>query len=255
MMKLRLLLGALVVLILGIVGSAASASAPGAGSCSGGAIPAGTYNGFTVTGNCLFAGGLVTINGNLVVAPGAALGDHAVTAGPSTVHVTGNVLVGKGAVLGLGTYNPFAVHDSWVDGNIVADQPLSIYISFLTVHGNVISNGGGGGANGEFRNFPTKDNTIDGNLIVQGWHGGWIGVIRDQVGGNVIFSNNVSEINGLVDPPVAGQVDSDSSEVMTNTIGGNLICQNNTPSAQVNPDDGGQPNTVGGHKIGQCAGL
>jgi hypothetical protein len=44
----------------------------------------------------------------------------------------------------------------------------------------------------------------------------------------VIFSNNVSEINGLVDPPVAGQVDSDSSEVMTNTIGGNLICQNNT---------------------------
>jgi hypothetical protein len=42
---------------------------------------------------------------------------------------------------------------------------------------------------------------------------------------------------------------------MTNTIGGNLICQNNTPPAQVNPDDGGLPNTVTGNKIGECAGL
>jgi hypothetical protein len=42
---------------------------------------------------------------------------------------------------------------------------------------------------------------------------------------------------------------------MTNVIAGNLICHNNTPAAQVNPDDGGQPNTVGGRKIGECAGL
>ena len=91
--------------------------------------------------------------------------------------------------------------------------------------------------------------------MIQGWTGGWIGLIRNHVGGNVIFSKNTSVINGLVDPPVPGQVDSDSSEVMTNVIGRNLICQGNTPKAQVNPDDGGQPNTVGGHKIGQCAGL
>jgi hypothetical protein len=39
---------------------------------------------------------------------------------------------------------------------------------------------------------------------------------------------------------VPGHVDSDSSEIMTNVIARNLICQ---------------PNTVGGHKIGQCAGL
>jgi hypothetical protein len=130
-----------------------------------------------------------------------------------------------------------------------------MYLSFMTVHGNLISNGGGGGVTGEFRNFPTKDITVDGNMIVQGWTGGWIGVIRDHVGGNVVFSNNASVINGLVNPPVPGEVDPDSSEIMTNVIGGNLICQGNTPAAQVNPDDGGQPNTVGGNKIGQCAGL
>ena len=85
------------------------------------------------------------------MADGAALNDHAGTS--ATVHVTGNVLVGKGGILGLGTYNPFAPHDSVVDGNIIANQPLSLYLSFLTVHGNVISNGGGGGPAGEFRNF------------------------------------------------------------------------------------------------------
>jgi hypothetical protein len=207
-----------------------------------------------VTGTCGFVpGAVITINGNLVVADGAALNDHA--AATATVTVSGNVLVGKGAVLGLGTYNPGAPHNSSVGGNIIADAPLSLYLSFLTVHGNVVSNGGGGGVTGQFRNFPTKDNTIDGNLVIQGWTGGWIGVIRTHVGGNLIFNNNTSVINGLVDPPVPGEVDSDSSEIMTNTIGGNLICQGNTPAAQVNPDDGGQPNTVGGHKIGQCAGL
>lgn len=253
MTKLRLLLGLGLVLAVGVAGSAALADAPGAGTCSGGLIPPGTYNGFTVTGICGFAGGTVTINGNLTVAPGAALNDHSATS--ATVQVTGNVLVGKGGILGLGTYNPFAPHDSWVGGNVIANQPLSLYLSFLTIHGNLISSGGGGGVTGQFRNFPTKDDTVDGNLIIQGWTGGWIGVIRAHVGGNLIFSNNTSVINGLVTPPVPGQVDSDSSEIMTNTVGGNLICQNNTPSAQVNPADGGLPNVVGGRKIGQCAGL
>jgi hypothetical protein len=196
---------------------------------------------------------VITINGNLVVADGASLNDHA--ASTATVNVARNVLVGEGSTLGLGTYNPGAPHNSSVGGNIIANQPLSLYISFLTVHGNLISNGGGGGVSGEFRNFPTKDNTIDGNLIIQGWTGGWIGVIRNHVAGNVIFNDNASLINGLVSPPVPGQVDTDSSEIMTNVIGGNLICFGNTPSAQVNPDDGGQPNVVAGHKIGECAGL
>jgi hypothetical protein len=252
--KLRGTVVALAVTLLAVAASSAVAARPGSATCSGGTIAAGTYSSLEVTGNCSFGGGTVTVRHNLVVAAGATLNDHA--ASPlTTVHVGGNVLIGKGGILGLGTYNPSAPHDSVVDGNVIADQPLSLYISFTTIHGNLISHGGGGGVTGSFRNFPTKDNTIDGNAVITGWTGGWIGFIRNHVGRNVIFSNNKSVINGLVNPPVPGHVDTDSSEVMTNVIGRNLICEGNTPKAQVNPDDGGQPNTVGGRKIGQCANL
>jgi hypothetical protein len=254
MRKLRASVLALALTLLAVAASSAVAARPGSATCSGGTIAAGTYSSLKVTGVCSFGGGTVTVRHNLVVAAGATLNDHA--ASPlTTVHVGGNVLVGKGGILGLGTYNPSAPHDSVVDGNVIADQPLSLYISFTTIHGNLISHGGGGGVTGEFRNFPTKDNTIDGNAVITGWTGGWIGFIRNHVGRNVIFSNNKSVINGLVNPPVPGQVDTDSSEIMTNVIGRNLICEGNTPKAQVNPDDGGQPNTVGGRKIGQCSNL
>ena len=253
-MKLRNLVALLALTLLSVAVTSAVAARPGSATCSGGTIAAGNYSSLKITGVCSFGGGTVTVRHNLVVAAGAVLNDH--SASPlTTVHVGGNVLVGKGGIVGLGTYNPAAPHDSVVDGNVIANQPLSLYISFTTIHGNLISHGGGGGVAGEFRNYPTKDNTIDGNVVIQGWTGGWIGLIRNHVGGNMIFSKNKSVINGLVDPPVPGQVDSDSSEIMTNVIGRNLICQGNTPKAQVNPDDGGQPNTVGGHKIGQCAGL
>jgi hypothetical protein len=244
MMKLRLLLVLCVLLLVGVVGSASVAAAPGGvGSCSGGSIPAGTYNNFFVTGNCTFAPGIVTINGNLILAPGAILNDHADY--QATVHITGNVIVGKGAVLGLGDYGEDPQHDSAiVGGNIIANQPLTLYLGGMTVHGNVVSNGGGDPG----RNFPIKDDTIDGNLIIQGWSGLWLGVIRATVGGNVIVSNNVAADTSQLPG-------SDSSEVQTNHISGNLICQGNSPAAQVNPDDLGQPNTVGGRKIGQCAGL
>lgn len=254
MRALRSIVVVLALASLAFAVTSAVAARPGSATCSGGTIAAGTYNTLRVTGVCMFGGGTVTVKHNLVVAAGASLNDHAGSA-PTTVHVGGNVVVGKGGIVGLGTYDPAAPHDTVVDGNVIANQPLSLYISFATIHGNLISNGGGGGVTGEFRNYPTKDNTIDGNAVIQGWTGGWIGFIRNHVGGNVIFSKNKSVINGLVKPPVPGQVDSDSSEVMTNVIGRNLVCQGNTPKAQVNPDDGGQPNTVGGHKIGQCAGL
>src|SRR5581483_3254148 len=143
------LLGVCVLLAVGAVGSSALASRPGSATCAGGPIASGTYNGLTVTGNCTFVpGAVITIDGNLVVEDGAALNDHA--ASTATVTVTGNVLVGKGAVLGLGTYNPFAPHNSSVGGNVIANQPLSLYLSFLTIHGSLISNGGGGGVTGQF---------------------------------------------------------------------------------------------------------
>jgi hypothetical protein len=241
MTKLKVLLGLSVLVAIGVVGSAALAAAPGVMTCSGGSIAPGTYKGVTVTGNCNFDGGAVTINGNLTVADGAILNDHAGT--QADVHVTGNVKVGVGAVLGLGSYAPGPHNVATVDGNIVANQPLSLYLSRITVHGNVISNGGGDAE----RNLPIKDITVGGSLVIQGWHGLWFGVIRDTVGGNVIVTNNVAADTSVI-PGI------DSSEIVTNTVSGNLICQKNIPVAQVG-DSEGATNTVSGNKIGECAGL
>ena len=243
----RIAFGAvIVVLTLVVGGSMAAAAKPRGGTCTGGTpsspqvIPAGTYDGFTVSGNCVFGPGAVTINGQLTIADGAILNDHA--SGLAIVHITGNVTVGKGAVLGLGDYNPTPPHNSAiVEGNVVANDPATLYLGGMTIHGNLVSNGGSGPG----RNFPIKDNTIGGNLIVQGWTGLWIGAIRNQVGGNVIFARNTAMDTSVVPG-------SDSSEIQTNVIDGNLICLGNTPTAQVNVFDGGQPNVVKGNSVGEC---
>jgi hypothetical protein len=246
-MKRMLLLGASALLALGVVGSGATAAPHGSYTCSGGVIPAGTYDGLVVTGVCAFAPqGTVTIHGDVRVAHGAILNDHAGSPATTTL-ITGNIVVGHGAVLGLGTYAPGPTHDvAVVGGNIVASQPASLYISRTTVHGSVVSNGGGDPE----RNFPIKDDTIDGNLHIQGWSGLWLGVIRDTVGGNVIVAHTAGTQTG--EPPFEGILD--STEVATNVIGGNLLCFGNTPAAQIG-DSGGSPNVVAGHKLGECAHL
>jgi hypothetical protein len=222
----------------------------------------------TVTGVCRF-NGYITINGDLTIADGAVLNNHAsgVPFMAAKVAINGDVKVGKGAVLGLGNYGPPGIKtNTIVNGDIHADQPLDLYLSGITVHGSVISNGGGPGTS-QFLNFPTKDDTIDGNLIMNGWQGGWIGALRDTVGGNLILTNNASLVHQTPvgcddnDPNPANHctgftagADPDSTEVATNTIAGNLICYGNTPAAQFG-DSGGQPNTVTGKALGECSGL
>ena len=249
--------------------SAALAAGPTAGTCSNGTMAAGTYSSFRVTGICKIAfGATVTITGNLTIARGASLDDHGAEMFlHGVIHVGGNVRVHRGAVLGLGYNSPGGdgtLGPDTVGGNIIANHPRALQIGELTVGGNLISNGGGVASTSaaDFRNFPIKDNVIHGNLVVQGWHGGWIGLIRNTVGGNVIFSKNVS---GSTETGLG--MDTDSSEVMGSdlsgmggpvvpqTIKGNLNFFGNVPAAQVNPLDGGAPNHVGGKGIGQCAGL
>jgi type 1 fimbria pilin len=268
-MRRRILLfGAVVALLAMALPGAAFAGQRGAGTCSDGTMYGGTYRGFTVTGTCTIeAGATVQINGNLTIAAGASLDDHGAEGWKSAqVHVTGNVKVGKGAVLGLG-YNAAegTLGPDTVGGNIVANQPLALQLGNVTVGGNVISIGGGvlSMSAEDFRNFPVKDNVIHGNLVVMGWQGGWIGLIRNHVDGNVIFAYNVSRSN----PETGPGTDVDSSEVMgtdlsafggpvvPQTIGGNLICHGNVPAAQINPADGGAKSVVGGKGIGECAGL
>jgi hypothetical protein len=252
---LGLLALASAVVLFGVVGSAAFAAQPTAYTCSGGAIPGGTYSSLLVTGVCTF-GGDIKVTGDVTVAAGATLNDHA--AAPYTEKINGSVTVGAGAVLGLGSYATVP-NDSQVNGDITADGPKSLYLSGMKVNGNVTSTGGGTGTS-EFRNFPTKDDTINGNLTITGWQGGWLGVIRDTVRGNVTVSNNVSIVNctaenefGACIAFVPG-VDPDSTEVATNVISGDLVCTGNTPAAQFG-DTGGLPNVVRGSKLGECANL
>ncbi len=270
MFRQRLLLvGASLALVAIALPSSAFAAGPKAGTCSDGTMLAGTYRNFKVTGTCTIdAGAVVNIKGNLTVAAGASLNDHGAEAWQNAqMHIGGNVLVGKGAVLGLGWNSPQgegSLGPDTVGGSIVANQPLALQLGQITVGGNVISIGGGvlSTSAADFRNFPVKDNVIHGNLVIAGWHGGWIGLIRNTVDRNVIFSRNVSRSSD------AGPgTDEDSSEVMGSdlgaiggpaipqTIGGNLICHANVPAAQVNPADFGAKNFVGGKAIGQCSGL
>jgi hypothetical protein len=247
MVKLRIVLGVFAVLALGVFAASATAD-PHAGppicSSAGKAI-SGTHGNLTVWGNAYVKNGrTLRVRGNLKIASGACL--DAFTLG--TVHVGGNILVGKGAILALGcTPNSIGpvppcgttTTNDTVRGNIVANRPLTMYLDGDHIGGNVASEGGGPGVNGQFLNFPVKDNWIGGNLTMYGWHGGWAGAIRNTVGGRVVFSQNKS----VQDP--------DANEVVTNTIGGNLVCRGNSPAVQVG-DSGGSPNVVGGHKVGQC---
>jgi hypothetical protein len=258
MTRFKILLGVCALLAVGIGGSSAVAKSPSQGSCSGGAIAPGVYNGLTVTGDCTITGD-VTINGRVTVAKGADL--EAAFLG-TRLTVNGDVKVGQGATLGLGC--SFGFHDCgfnptlWpgnvtVNGNIIATQALTLYLDFSTVHGNVTVNGGGDitlvdhGAVQDGLVLPIKDNVIDGNVMVQGWEGAWFGIIRNHVGGNVKATHTVGT---RLDQDTLTFLD--STEIVTNVIGGNLICEQNSPPAQI-ADSGGSANTVGGNKIGECA--
>ena len=249
-MKLRLLSGICAIAVCAIAASAASAD-PNSGPpiCNGTwTAVSGTYTSLTITGNKYVpAGSALRVAGNLAVAPGACV--DAYTTG--TVTVDRNLLVGNGAILGLGCapfedgeFDPCGTTttNDTVGGSLIGDHPYTIYLSADTIRGNLTRDSGGPGATfSPYVNYPIKDSVIGGNVSISGWQGAWFGFLRNKVGGNAIFSGIVG-------------ANPDSNEIATNTVGRNLICQSNSPAAQLG-DSGGMPNAVAKHKIGQCAGL
>ncbi len=255
MMKLKLLVFSCVILGVGVF-AATAASDPNVGPpiCPGAETPiTGTYGNLVITGNRYVPSGrTLTTWGTLTVAPGACL--DAFTMG--TVHVGSSLVVGNGAILALGctlasTFPPTpctGTTNDTVGGNIYADHPMTMYLDGDTIRGNITSTGGGPGPTFDpYVNFPIKDNVIYGNVSVEGWQGAWFGFIRNYTRGYVAIKNDVGVTIGDL-----GTLD--STEIATNTIGGNLICSGNSPVAQIG-DSGGTPNVVGGQKIGECAGL
>lgn len=268
-MNLRRLFGA-AMLLVGLAvspGLAAAQAAPPAGfaaicngATSGTAVSGNTGN-LTIAGNAYVPdGATLNVSGNLTLAPGSCLDAFSL----GTVHVAGNVLVKEGATLALGcapgANGPpplapcfFQTTNDTVGGNITANAPLAMYLTAVTVKGNVTSNGGGPGVQNPAISFAVKDNTIGGNLVLQGWQGAWFGALRNHVAGNAVINNNAGSRQSEAGQP-------DSTEIVANTIGGNLICQGNTPAAQVadaveNPANGDGLNTVRGNAIGECKGL
>ncbi len=254
MVKARILLGLCAVLATAVLAPTAAADPfEGPPICSSaGTALSGSYGNLTIRGNSYVKSGTtLTVTGSLTIAPGACL--DAFTLG--TVNVAGNVQVGKGAILALGcspgAQGPFPpcgteTTDDTVGGSILADQPLTMYLTATYIHGNVISWGGGPGpVFSPYINYPIKENVIGGNLQVANWRGAWFGVLRNTIHGSVVLFNDVgvtiSEETGLPD----------STEIVSNTIGGNLFCFGNKPAPQVG-DSGGSPNVVGGRKLEQC---
>lgn len=244
-MKLRLLTAVCVVATCAVgVSSAAADPFSGPPICTTAGTPlTGAYESLTVTGDAYVpAGSSLYVAKNLNLAPGSCLDAYST----GTVDVGRNLVVGRDAVLGLGCapfedgeFDPCGetTTDDVIGGNLSADNPLTMYLSADTINGNLTSVGGGPGVTFDpYVNFPIKDSTIRGNVSVSGWQGAWFGFLRNTVGHNAVFSG-------------ISAADPDSNEIATNTVAGNLICQDNSPAAQTG-DSGGTPNTVGHRNIG-----
>ena len=227
------------------LGGAASAGAAVASpaahptACTGPLAP-GTYNGLIIKGVCIVKKGPVTVNGNVVLKPRSVF--NAVSTAVLTVR--GNILVGSGALLGLGCSSEVGCKSLTPDrfhGNILASQPLGVIVQSGTISGNVSVTGGGGGKNCKNNpllkspNFSTiEDTVVRGNVSFSGIRSCWFGLIRDHIHGNVSVHGNK-------------WADPDANEVVTNVIFGNVSCPGNSPAPQVG-DSKGKPNVLFGSK-------
>ena len=255
--SVRMLAAAAGAAVLSLTGTSVAHAAPSGAAnltCTGGDIVSGTYHNVTVTGVCTVPDGAdVTILGNLRVAPGATFDAQT----HSTVTIMKNVTAGPGSFFGLGCTEAHPCNDGLpgtqtdkVYGNVTLHQVFDAAINGDWIGGNLIANGGGAGLldpEQQFVPFSVKDDVVEGNVVVSGLTTVWFGVIRSQIGKNLIVMN-VS----LSDP--------DGNEIVANTIGRNLICSGNDPAPQFGDaveegPPGYGPNSVGGQALGQCAGL
>jgi hypothetical protein len=239
-----------------VVGSA-SAGAPGlcSGTFDSPGTLAGSYSGNVFVNGACFGGGPATVNGNLVLVPGSALADFA------GLTVNGNVIVQSGATLNVGAEADAGAaatppSDFHFAGNLVATRPLGVVLHGVSVDGNITESGGGGGFTcdpvGAFRFFGSpvfsvvEGSHVGGGVTITGLTSCWLGITHSQIDGGVHLLNNQ-----LADP--------DAIEVLDNTIGANIVCEQNsmlwdsteTVETSLYPRQW-EPNTVGGQRVGQC---
>ena len=83
-----------------------------------------------------------------------------------------------------------------------------------------------------------EDNNVGGNVTITKVTTCWMGFIRNNVKGTVIYNNNSTD-------------DPDGNEIVSNQIGGDLKCMGNNPPPQAG-DSAGAANAVAGTRTGQC---
>ena len=250
--RFRLLRALALAAALALLASPANVAGPveasGTTTCSGGPVAPGVYRTLSIDGACVVVGGSLTVLSGLTVAPGATL---IATTSHATVTISGGVRVGRGAVFMFGcapSLTELCGPDTSyvISGDVVAAGALAVIMHGNTIHGSVTIAGGGGGVTcaplilgGEAPAYSTfEGNAIDGTLAVSGMRTCWFGIARNEVARSVILSGNV-------------EADPDSNEVIDNSIEGALVCFGNSPL----PHNDGQPNSVTGPEVGQCAGL
>ncbi len=161
-----------------------------------------------------------------IIDGGTIKNDLVVPAGESCVLggtvVRGGVTVASGAEL-------IAV-SAEIRGSVVSTGH-----SRLGLFGGVIR--GGVSATGGTESTQVSDTEVRGSVMLSGNTGFVVGIGGATVRGSVTFTDN--------------HVD-DTVFVANNTIAENLACADNAPPPTLL---GGAPNTVGGAKSGQCAGL
>ena len=203
-----------------------------------------------------------TINGNLVVPANA-------TCTLDNVTVTGNVGVGTGALLNV---TPASGQTVEINGNLTADQCNSVDLApalsaaVILIGGNVTIQNCTGGTVG----YAGPGITIGGNFVCaddpQTTCVADDGVVHGNltVEDNKLQASNVITFSEVLGNKISGNAEISGNAVSTgntavlvggNTIGGNLRCFDNSPPPTDNVFGVTSPNTVGGQKQGQCAGL
>jgi hypothetical protein len=251
MRTLRLLALSLAVALVGVAsGGVANASARhhSAVTCHGGTIHAGTYRSLRIAGFCSLPNqGTIHVRHRLTVLGHGILN----AATPATLTVGGNVVVRHRGIAAIGCSPDVGctgVGNDHIGGSLRARGAWMVIVHGTHIGHNVTIRGGGrtqdctvaSPVGAPFYSV-VEDSTVGGTLVIRRLHSCWLGVIRNTVGHTVrVIGNRFG--------------DPEATEIVTNTIGGNLACFNNDPAAHVG-DSMGLPNVVAGQKRGECASL
>lgn len=221
---------------------------PPAATCEGGTIDPGTYSRLTIDGECLVNAGPVMVQHNVTVTSNGALlavfGDNSsklVVGGNLNVQPDGAALLGCDPSAFQCFDDSYATSKPVVFGGMNAQGAFALIIHDTSISHDLTVNGGGGGYTCNYAYDTFEDVSVGGDATVANVTTCWLGFIRNAIGHNVSFHDNVT-------------YDPDGNEVVSNSVKNNLDCYNDSPAPQFG-DSQGNLDLVLGMATNQCSGL